>query len=205
MLGGAVQTINVPVAWLRRYGTDAALYLAMHVSYAGSQSDPDGYQYNSALEIYEKTGIAPHRQKRIRDYLVSLSVIKANKGGIGNKWRVCPNIPLIELIDELERGEREVIEDARCGEACAQGVKAETQAGFEDSPQSALKTVPKPLSIQSQNRFEDSVQTHNRISTEKLQRINHPNGLEPISETARSLVVKDGEGKDGDEERRRRD
>jgi hypothetical protein len=195
MLGGAVNTINVPVEWLQRYGTEAALFLALHVSYAGSQSDRDGYQYNSALEIYRKTGIKPHRQKRIRESLSDLGVIQAKKGGIGNKWMVCPNISLIELIDALEREEREIVEDAQSGEPL-EVAKCKAEVNSLDSVQkegAAFETVSKELSRQSQKGFQDSVQSHNRETTEKHRESIYPGEMTHVSKAARPLVVVDDE------------
>jgi hypothetical protein len=189
VLGKGVATINVPVDWLRRYGMEAALYLALHVSYAGGQTRGDGYQYNSALEIYAKTGIKPHRQPRIREYLAYLGVIQTKKGGIGNKWMVAPNIPLIELADEIERKEAEIIEDARSGDTL-EDAKGEDDAAF--------KTVSEKLSRQSQESFEDSTQTHNRESTEK-QTNQSSSELTHVSEPARSLVVVEDDGRKKDD------
>ena len=87
--------------WAKRWGYVAAGYLAYYVTYAGTQKDPNGWTYKSAEEMYEETGITPRQQERCRKLFVAVGVLEAKKKGIGNKWNVRVNFPMLELVDGL--------------------------------------------------------------------------------------------------------
>ena len=97
--------------WAKRWDYVTAGYLAYCVSYSGTQKDPHGWIYKSAEEMFEETGITPDQQKRCRKLLSGdeVGVIEAQRKGIGNKWNVRVNFPVLELWDEWD--EKVLVED----------------------------------------------------------------------------------------------
>jgi hypothetical protein len=93
--------VFVPVKWARRWDFVTAGYLAHFAHYAGTQGDPNGYDFDSARDIQRKTGMTPDQQKRCRKILEADRVIDTKTGGIGNKVHVRVNIPLLMMWDEL--------------------------------------------------------------------------------------------------------
>ncbi len=75
--------VYVPAHWVKRWDPIVAMYLGYFVSYVGEQAREDGYIWDSAREVEDKTGIKPGRQERARNILEKDGVIFTGHGGIG--------------------------------------------------------------------------------------------------------------------------
>jgi hypothetical protein len=91
----------VPLKWAERWDPLTAMYLSHFVHYLGTQKSEDGYVWDSEKEVHKKTRITPNQQRRCRRILAADQAIHMKKRGIGNKWNIRPNLPLLTLFDDM--------------------------------------------------------------------------------------------------------
>lgn len=96
------QGAYVPAAWARTWGPARAMWLAYYVAYTGTQSNPEGFIYDSAKTVEAKTGINARTQERYREFFEKERFIDTKTGGIGNKTHVRVNMVLLGLVDEID-------------------------------------------------------------------------------------------------------
>jgi hypothetical protein len=175
IMGG--QGVYVKASHAKRWDFVTAGYLDYFLSYAGTQKDRAGWIWKSAREMEEETGITPRQQERCREVLVRSGAIEAEKRGIGNKWNVRPNIPLLRLMDELPTFEEVA--------ATVEQAEPETSRNVNSEPEvySPQNVEPFPHDVKPLSRF---VETHNRNTAVTPINTLSPNEREIHSETGRT-------------------
>lgn len=92
--------VYIPARWAKRWDFVVAGYLAHFVRYVGGQKRRDGFNWDSARDIHDKTGISPDQQKRCIKVLEEDGAIHVRRRS-GQSLMVRPNMPLLMLWDDL--------------------------------------------------------------------------------------------------------